>query len=267
MTYFEEKKTEALEQIKDLTVEEAVNNLKKKHKRIYFIVSEGHIKIGTSNNVGIRRCQLQTGNQYDLKIIYETKYMKNPYHVENELHKMFEYCKKRGEWFEFDEVISKMEDAIELVEREADDIVTLEEVKEEIKSHRDMQSLAISMTYDYYITLEKEEQEPKKKILSRFNELDTFEIKEDNLMDDLNDYIECCRECGEEEFDNALKIKKDVMKNGFSEKAKEYVDYIITSGESVLWDVFEYYGEERSKVIKFAMEKIGLELTEDMILV
>ena len=82
-------------------------------KKIYVFKHEEKYKIGTSQCVEKRLAQVSCGLPFS-KIIYESNYLKNPYFVENKLHKLFQKYRIGGEWFSFvdlnliDETIHKI---------------------------------------------------------------------------------------------------------------------------------------------------------------
>jgi hypothetical protein len=72
-------------------------------KYVYLIqsIEDEKLKIGVSKNPNLRIKNIQTGNGNKIKLIesYLTKY---PNKIENILHNRYSYCRKTGEWFEYD---------------------------------------------------------------------------------------------------------------------------------------------------------------------
>lgn len=70
-------------------------------KSIYLIKSldESCYKIGVSKNPTKRIRQLQTGNSYELELIYEYK-TENAYKIESILHRRYSHLNKNKEWFD-----------------------------------------------------------------------------------------------------------------------------------------------------------------------
>ena len=84
-----------------------------KFKKIYVFKHEEKYKIGTSHCVKRRLEQVSCGFPFS-EVIYESNYLKNPYFVENQLHRVFQKYRIGGEWFSFvdlnliDETIHKI---------------------------------------------------------------------------------------------------------------------------------------------------------------
>ena len=84
-----------------------------KFKKIYVFKHEEKYKIGTSHCVKRRLEQVSCGFPFS-EVIYESNYLKNPYFVENQLHRVFQKYRIGGEWFSFvdlnliDETIHKV---------------------------------------------------------------------------------------------------------------------------------------------------------------
>jgi len=77
---------------------------------IYFIRSEGFVKIGhTTNRVKWRLKELQTGNPAKLELL---GFVKGNRHDEYRLHELFGRLRHRGEWFRLD---PELEDYIKAV--------------------------------------------------------------------------------------------------------------------------------------------------------
>lgn len=82
-------------------------------KKIYVFKHEEKYKIGTSHYVKRRLEQVSCGFPFT-EVIYESNYLKNPYFVEKQLHKLFQKYRIGGEWFSFvdlnliDETIHKI---------------------------------------------------------------------------------------------------------------------------------------------------------------
>ena len=89
---------------------------------VYLIQAEGtnRYKIGTTQNIDARIDQLKTGCPYELKLI---KTIDGSAWIEHEIHEHFKYCRKKGEWFEFEN--------IESVANYMDEVESLEESDED----------------------------------------------------------------------------------------------------------------------------------------
>ena len=79
---------------------------------VYFLTDDhGHIKIGKSNDIYSRICELQTGNPYKLRLLFSLK-MKDEtmaFNLEQKLHKLFRKSQLEGEWFEEEEILKFLE--------------------------------------------------------------------------------------------------------------------------------------------------------------
>lgn len=69
-------------------------------KKIYVFKHEEKYKIGTSHYVKRRLEQVSCGFPFT-EVIYESNYLKNPYFVEKQLHRLFQKYRIGGEWFSF----------------------------------------------------------------------------------------------------------------------------------------------------------------------
>ena len=67
-------------------------------KDLYFIRCGEYIKIGTSDNVPRRLRDLQVANPQKLELLCT---LEGQGHLEQEFHRLFDYQKVRGEWFDF----------------------------------------------------------------------------------------------------------------------------------------------------------------------
>jgi hypothetical protein len=77
---------------------------------MYFIECNGFVKIGRAKNVGQRLAEMQTGNPYEMrvwKIFYDKGYL------EQQVHKVLQVDKVRGEWFKITELTN---DVIRMLE-------------------------------------------------------------------------------------------------------------------------------------------------------
>ncbi len=81
---------------------------------VYFIQSgkKGAIKIGKANNVDKRMAELQVGNQYLLRVVAQIpcKSSKHAELTEKRLHRFFAKQKIRGEWFQGNINLNKIND-------------------------------------------------------------------------------------------------------------------------------------------------------------
>lgn len=68
-------------------------------KSIYIMESNGKYKIGISDNPRKRYKQLRTGN-CDIKLVYVSKMIDNPYEIESLLHNKYTNYALNNEWFE-----------------------------------------------------------------------------------------------------------------------------------------------------------------------
>lgn len=66
---------------------------------VYLLRCEDVYKIGVAHNVADRINQLQTGNSNKIIESYSVPIGDMAYHVERKLHKLYEHCKVKGEWF------------------------------------------------------------------------------------------------------------------------------------------------------------------------
>lgn len=57
-----------------------------------------YLKIGVATDIGLRINNLQTGNPFDLVLLY-SRYFKNAYTVEREMHSLFSEYNFKSEWF------------------------------------------------------------------------------------------------------------------------------------------------------------------------
>lgn len=70
---------------------------------VYFISdTNGHIKIGKTNNLRRRLIELQTNQASELKVFqfYDCENEAKAYELESYFHKKFDFCRLKGEWFE-----------------------------------------------------------------------------------------------------------------------------------------------------------------------
>lgn len=69
---------------------------------VYFVRDEyGNVKIGVSQDIEKRIKALQTSNASRLELILNLHVndITHAYKIENELHKIFEHCRVRNEWY------------------------------------------------------------------------------------------------------------------------------------------------------------------------
>lgn len=68
---------------------------------VYLIKSDKHTKIGVAKNPSARIKELQTGNQFELKMIatIPMQSQKEAYSLESFLHSYYSKHRSRGEWF------------------------------------------------------------------------------------------------------------------------------------------------------------------------
>lgn len=71
---------------------------------VYFVKSKdqiGLIKIGHCSHMQDRLINLQSGNGFELSLLYHLpcKDKKEAVALEKDLHETFSYCRRRGEWF------------------------------------------------------------------------------------------------------------------------------------------------------------------------
>ena len=89
---------------------------------VYLIQAEEttRYKIGTTENIDARINQLKTGCPYELKLI---KTIDGSAWIEHGIHEHFKHCRRKGEWFEFENiesVITYMDEVKSLEESEED---------------------------------------------------------------------------------------------------------------------------------------------------
>jgi hypothetical protein len=70
----------------------------KNHKWVYFIgnFQEGKCKIGCSSNPSKRLKQIQTSSPFKVSLL---KTVPGDFAEEKKWHKLFEWCKESGEWY------------------------------------------------------------------------------------------------------------------------------------------------------------------------
>jgi hypothetical protein len=71
----------------------------KAKKYIYLIEAAGYVKIGITNRVGERVCQIQTGNPFTVTLLHAVE-VSSATEVEKALHTRYVEVNKRGEWFD-----------------------------------------------------------------------------------------------------------------------------------------------------------------------
>lgn len=103
-------------------------------KKIYVFECDDRYKIGVSKDVDTRLKQLKCALP-NIKSIFESEYMANPYKVESFLHQIFKHCSIGGEWFsEID--MEKIKSAIDMVsETEEKEKIISEGKRKEIDKH------------------------------------------------------------------------------------------------------------------------------------
>lgn len=93
-------------------------------KKLYVFEYADRYKIGVSNNIKNRLNQLSCGCP-NIKCIYESEYLDNPFIVESQIHKMFcEYC-IGSEWFSFVDI-----DAVKEAISNSGKIIDIETIKD-----------------------------------------------------------------------------------------------------------------------------------------
>ena len=70
----------------------------KDKKYLYLVRAADFIKIGVTNRVGERVCQIQTGNPFEVDLLHAIEVV-DAYTVEKMLHGKYTEFNKRGEWF------------------------------------------------------------------------------------------------------------------------------------------------------------------------
>ncbi len=78
------------------------------HHYLYFILDEPFVKIGTSNLVSGRQAQLQTGNPRELQLLATMRFKSQAeaLSMERIFHKSFAPVHERGEWFNYERIVS-----------------------------------------------------------------------------------------------------------------------------------------------------------------
>jgi hypothetical protein len=89
----------------------------KKQEYLYGMQCKDYIKFGVSNNPIDRRNALQTGNPFQITLLFCVPY-NDSYGTEKDVHRYFKDIRGKGEWFKIDENIKNFVKYLKNIEYE-----------------------------------------------------------------------------------------------------------------------------------------------------